>query len=213
MRKLWVLPVLLIAITASAQSPDPHLSDDPAHLLFQQSSWAHGYLHGYSKGFHTGDLDLQLAHAAQNPKDEHEYKKAKDSYQRNFGDRDSFVEGFRAGFMVGYADAYGGLEFRAVKSLRELARDVPHVSPAGASILNGAIEKGYKDGRKIGLNDGRVAADYRPDGSDCELSLRFKDAPAPFYCSVYALAYRMGYGDGYSNQRPHHVERQIAGER
>jgi hypothetical protein len=73
--------------------------------------------------------------------------------------------------------------------------------------------KGYDDGRKNGLGDGRANADYRPDGSDCELALRFKEAPAKFYCSVYSLGYRLGYADGFQNQHPEPtVARRVAGE-
>ncbi len=216
MRSRFRIGLLILAMgvgmTAFAQTPDPHLVHDPAQRLYSESPWAHGYLHGYAMGFHCGDLDVQLSHAPQDIKQIRDFKRAKDQYQKGFGDKKSFIDGYEDGFSVGYADAYKGLEFRAVLNLRELSQDLPHVEPQAAPILDTAIMRGYTDGRKSGLADGRVEADYRPDGSDCELSLRFKSAPAPFYCGVYALGYRLGYADGFTNQHPRQAERRIAGE-
>jgi hypothetical protein len=96
--------------------------------------------------------------------------------------------------------------------MRELAHELPEVDRGGAPILNQAITHGYTDGVKSGLNDGRTSADYRPDGSDCDLALRFKEPPTKFFCSVYSLGYRLGYSDGFHNQHPQPVERHIAGE-
>ena len=191
---------------------DSHLFQDPAHKLYSTSSFAHGYLHGYEMGFHYGDLDLQLSHSAQNVKALRGFKAAGKHYKKEFGDRGSFTEGYQFGFRVGYTDAIDGSEFRAVFNMRELAHELPEVDESGVAVLNQAITRGYTDGVKTGLSDGRASADYRPDGSDCELALRFKEPPAKFFCSVYSLGYRLGYSDGFHNQRPQAVERHTAGE-
>ena len=199
--------------SALMMGQDLHLVRDPAHGLFTSSSFAHGYLHGYEMGVHDGDLDLQLAHARQDTKKMRDFGLAKRQYQKSFGDRAMFIKGYEYGFQVGYTDAMDGLQFRAIKNLQALATDLPEIEPKAAPILNEALTHGYLDGVNSGLKDGRAMdADYRPDGSDCELALRFQQAPAKFYCSAYSLGYRMGYSDGFHNQRPEPEPRRIAGQ-
>ncbi len=202
---------ILIAVTCFAQ-PDPHLTQDPAQRLFTESPFAHGYMHGYEMGYHCGDLDLQMAHHPQDVKTVKLFKAGPRYYDQSFGAKDSFLNGYQAGFRVGYADGYKGNMFSAVRQLRELARDLPEVDRKSSPMLDLALNNGYKDGVKSGLGDGRANADYRPDGADCELALRFKDAPSPFYCAAYAIAYRFGYTDGFQNIRPAQAETKLAGE-
>jgi hypothetical protein len=204
--------LLLASCLTRAVCQDQHLLHDPAGHLYSSSSFAHGYVHGYEQGFHFGDLDLQLSHAPQEVKKNSAYKSADKQFKKEYGDKRTFVEGYQSGFRTGYADAFDGSEFRAVQNLRELAHELPQVDPHATPILDLAISDGYLDGVRSGLNDGRISADYRPDGSDCELALRFKEPPAKFFCSVYSLGYRLGYSDGFHNQHPKPVERHIAGE-
>lgn len=209
---LGMVLVALLSVFAAAQA-DLHVTRDPAQKLFLESPFAHGYMHGYEMGYHCGDLDVQLAHEPQDPKEQKHFKEAAHSYRKEYGDKKSFLEGYRSGFRVGYADGFKGIDFRAVQMLRDLAQDLPDIDPKASPILDTALTKGYDDGRKNGLGDGRANADYRPDGSDCELALRFKEAPAKFYCSVYSLGYRFGYSDGFHNQRPQpSLARRVAGE-
>lgn len=203
--------LLFAAVIAVAQGHDQHVTQDPAQKLFAASPFAHGYMHGYEMGYHCGDLDLQLAHGTQEMKNEKHYKDAGKQYRKEFGDKDSFVQGYQAGFRIGYADGYQGIDFHAVQNLRQLSQDMPEFDPHASPILDQALLKGYDDGRKNGLGDGRANADYRPDGSDCELALRFKEAPAKFYCSAYSLGYRFGYSDGFRNQRKEPPARHVAG--
>ena len=208
----WVAAAV-VAVAAAAQGPDLHLTQDPASRLFLESPFAHGYMHGYEMGYHSGDLDVQLAHAPQDAKEVKHFKDAGHFYRKEYGEKKSFEDGYKSGFRVGYVDGYKGIEFRAVANLRALSQDLPEIDPKASPILDSALLKGYDDGRKNGLGDGRGNADYRPDGSDCELALRFKDAPAKFFCAVYSLGYRFGYSDGFHNQRPQPtVARRMAGE-
>ena len=204
---------MLVVCGLPVVAQDPHIGTGPSQRLYGTSSFAHGYLHGYEQGYHYGDMDLQLSHSAQNVKEMHEFRAGSSHYKKSFGDKTTFVQGYQAGFRMGYGDAMEGSEFRALLHMRELSQELPSVDQAGAPILNLAITKGYSDGVRTGLNDGRTNADYRPDGSDCDLSLRFKEPPSKFYCSVYSLGYRLGYSDGFHNQHPEPVERKVAGER
>jgi hypothetical protein len=197
-----VLLFVLVATACMAQRDDSHLTQDPAERLYTESPFAHGYIHGYQMGFHCGDLDLQMSHEPQVLKNEKHFKDGIHHFRHIYGDKSSFVQGYEAGFRMGYADGYEGTEFRAIQNLRELSKDLPDVDQNASPILDTALMRGYVDGRKNGLGDGRANADYRPDGSDCELALRFKEAPTTFYCSAYSLGYRFGYSDGFHNQRP-----------
>lgn len=207
--------IAVLALTSAlAIAQDRHLVAGATRGLCGSSAFAHGYLHGYERGFHDGDFDLQLAHERQDAKKMRDYRDAKHEYKKEFGDRDMFIKGYENGFSVGYTDAVDGLAFRAVRSLEVMAQDLPQVDPRAEPILDQAITHGYLDGMNSGLRDGReVNADYRPDGSDCELALRFKEPPAKFYCSAYSLGYRLGYSDGFHNQRQEPEPRRIAGER
>lgn len=210
----WTMIVVLALTSALATAQDRHLAAGSTRGLCGTSAFAHGYLHGYERGFHDGDFDLQLAHERQDAKKMRDYRAAKHEYKKEFGDRDMFIKGYESGFRVGYADAVDGLPFRAVHNLQAMAQDLPQVDPQAEPILDQAITHGYLDGINSGLHDGReMNADYRPDGSDCELALRFKEPPAKFYCSAYSLGYRLGYSDGFHNQRPEPEPRRIAGER
>src|SRR5919112_5890421 len=138
--------LLAFAIPLSAQSPsDIHTSLDSARNFYTASSWAHGYIHGYEQGFHLGDVDLQLSKSARDPRkcDGSEIKMRSD-----YGDRGSFKRGFKQGLQVGYADAYSGREFRAVRELHRLAQGVE--SPHSDRKLDSALDEGYKSGLTSG---------------------------------------------------------------
>ncbi len=214
LRSVLAFGLLLLAAIplVAGHSRDFHLTQDSARRLFLESPFAHGYMHGYEMGYHCGDLDVQMSHPPQDVKNEKHFKDGSKIYEREFGDKTSFVQGYQAGFRMGYADSYHGVDFRAVLALRQLSQDLPDIDPNAAPILDTAVYKGYFDGAKNGLEDGRANGDYRPDGADCELALRFKEAPAKFYCSVYSLGYRLGYADGFHNIRPEAIERNVAGE-
>jgi hypothetical protein len=203
----------LVLLSTLSMAQESHADGNANRELYGSSSFARGYLQGYEQGFHDGDLDMQLAHERQDPEKMKDYGGAKHAFQKSFGDRDAFVKGYHYGFRVGYGDAMSGLQFRAVDNLRELAQDLPPVNPQSAPILDEAIAHGYLDGVHSGLHDGRsMNAEYRPDRADCELALRFQKPPAQFYCSAYSVGYRLGYADGFHNQRPIPEPRRMAGE-
>ena len=194
-RTVFLTLSLLSPILAVAQSSaDVHVTLDSARELYQSSSWAHGYVHGYEQGFHIGDLDLQLAKAARNPeKDE----TAKIRMRREYGDRKSFSKGFKQGLQVGYADAYSGREFRAFRELRKLAQDFEPAPASSKKATDGnrAIDEGYKKGLAAGLYDGRTGRKFtnRADVDPCK-----RDTG---YCAFHDRGVQLGYADGYRNQR------------
>jgi len=178
---------------AAQSSADNHVTMDSARELYQSSSWAHGYVHGYEKGFHIGDLDLQLAKASRNPEKD---DGAKIRMRSEYGKRKSFLKGFKQGLQVGYADAYSGREFRAFRELRKIAQDFePARTTSTNDDGNRAMDEGYKKGLAAGLYDGRTGRRFtnRADVDPCK-----KDAN---YCEFHDRGVQLGYADGYWNQR------------
>jgi hypothetical protein len=192
-RTLLLTLSLVSPILAMAQSsPDTHVTLDSARELYQSSSWAHGYVHGYEQGFHIGDLDVQLAKGARDPeKDE----SAKIRMRQVYGDLKNFSRVLKQGLLVGYADAYSGREFRAFRELRKLAQDFePVTTSSNDQDGDRAIDEGYKKGLAAGLYDGRTGRKFtnRADVDPCK-----RDTG---YCAFHDRGVQLGYADGYWNQ-------------
>lgn len=180
-----------LAGTVAAQA-DYHLTDDSAHALYQHSSWAHGYVHGYQLGFHEGTIDYHMAHLRRDPRKIKSGNHPKNYYRQEYGDRQLFDHGFKAGFNVGYSDAFAGRDYRAAHEMDRLATAAPVSS---GSQLDPVLGEGYTAGQRIGLSDGRRAAPFMPQKEQCPLHY------SPPQCSGYRLGFQLGYSDGYLNQR------------
>jgi hypothetical protein len=156
-----------------------HLGDrDPAHVLFQRSAFAHGYIHGYEDGFHESNLDYQLNRGPRQLKEFEEFRKGDRDYSRSFGDKNSYKSGYRNGFVEGYQDGIRGGWFRAVRELREIAAGM---NPMGDhATFNAAFAKGYQLARNKG---------FPPDG---ETACPGESAE---YCEGFARGYRLGEAD------------------
>lgn len=176
-----------MATAAAAQSADSHQAGQFASVV-ARSAFLHGYLHGYEAGYHDGNIDFQLARGA----DPSRYAKADSGYHDAFGDRRIFEEGFRQGLRVAYADGYFGRSFRAIQSLHQVEPEL--ASGLAAQLLDRAIADGYDSGLTRGLTDGRRGAPFVDVSSACDRS----DVA---YCNVFTGGYRLGYSDGYLNQR------------
>ncbi len=196
--KLLVSLVLLLTASVVCLAQDSHFDDSPAKALFQQSAWAHGYMHGYESGFHFGNLDLHMARSARNPHMVKEYNQASHSYRQGYGDRTEFDCGYRSGFEVGYLDGESGRSFRAATVAQNLASDLDLKVPAKRSkSFDGMMESGYTAGRRSGLSDARAQHNFDPSKARCPEES--KSAPV---CDAYQIGYRWGYSDGFTNQRP-----------
>ena len=193
--------VFLPCVLANAQSDDWHLSQDGARIFFTRSSFAHGYMHGYEEGFHRGDMDLQMARPFQQVKDQTKYKKIC-GYQYAFGDRNTFEDGYRKGYTVGYTDAFSGRNFRAVHLLQEAkSAESPDQAALPDRPFDRAFIAGYEGGQKNGLEDGRAATALAAlDSIDCSSISGKTAAQKREYCGAYQNGYRLGYSDGYTNQ-------------
>ncbi|HEX8925866.1 MAG TPA: hypothetical protein VF786_08750 [Terriglobales bacterium] len=184
--------VLIFAAGALAAQADYHLTDDSAHSVYQHSSWAHGYVHGYQMGFHEGTIDYHMAHIRRDPRKIKSGHHPNEFYRDEFGDRRVFDSGFKEGFKVGYSDAFAGRDYRASNEMDKLAEES---QTSAETHLDPVLGEGYTAGQRSGLDDGRKAAAYMPQKAQCPLHY------APPQCAGFRLGFQLGYSDGYHNQR------------
>lgn len=192
LRALAVTAATLLLAAFPAQAGSRSHAADPFAALARGSAFLQGYLHGYETGFHDGDLDYQLGRAP-NPE---RYHHDGDGYQHAFGDRDTYRHGFRQGFRVAYADAVGGRSFRAAASVRELQAALDPSQNRASRALDTALANGYQKGLTQGLRDGRAGAPFSGAATACQGQQPHVD------CAAFAGGFRLGYADGYTNQRP-----------
>jgi hypothetical protein len=188
-----LLLLVLSVLVAGAAAQERHLERGSAAVLYTQSAFAHGYIHGYELGFHCGDVDLQFGRDARDPTSLAPYKRPWVAYKVGFGSKDHFKAGFQDGFRVGYSEATRGLTFRAIASLGQAAVGLTN-KPEFATAFDKGFYDGYQSGRQQGSDDGREHSAFNPINPPC-LGL-----PAA-YCDAFGRAFEVGYGDGYRNQR------------
>jgi hypothetical protein len=202
-KAVHLLPLsALVLFSLQAGASCPHLDSERA-ALYQRSSFAHGYIHGYEQGFHIGNQDLQLARASRDLTKTETYRKAGEEYRPDFGKRDAFRIGYRNGMVVGYTDAMNGHSFRAIDEARIAAARLENegVAPYGAAAQNHHFELGFMDGYTAGtlqgVGDGRNRANYQPAQADCGIGRG--QTLGETYCTGYLRGFSFGYSDGYIN--------------
>lgn len=196
---LLAVSLLGISLSATAQ-PDAHFADHPAKALFHRSSWAHGYIHGYEAGFHSGNIDLHMARKVRDPHTVKEFKHANRWFRKEFGNRPEFEKGYGSGFEVGYLDGFTGKEFRAASEAQLISEDLTGLGEPDAThsaYFDMMLDSGYVTGRRAGLNDARAKSESASGKTQCP-----DQVSAPQLCGAYKMGFRWGYTDGYSNQRP-----------
>lgn len=145
----FILLTLVAAAPASlAQSFDVHIISDPASSLYQRSSFAHGYRHGYEEGFHAADQDFHMGRDAQllacsEKKIEQTSSPKVRGYKKEFGDKANFSSGYEHGYIAGYTDSYNGRKFRALDLHLEALKAAPIVA-ASASEFDQGLGDGYR---------------------------------------------------------------------
>lgn len=193
------LSFLLLCLPSFAQDTDWH---ETSLDLFAKSPFAHGYMHGYEDGFHTGDLDMQMGRNFRDVKYHEQYKRTA-GYKPSYGDKSSYEGGYRSGYLVGYTDSYSGRSFRAAAWLRQTNRAAVAAHTQWDFKVDAAFKQGYLSGQRQGLHDGRTAGAENASVQCSEQALQAKgDSPEPQsdYCEAYRSGYQLGYSDGFANQ-------------
>lgn len=188
-------------VLASAQFDDWHML---SCNLFVKSTFAHGYIHGYEEGFHTGDLDMQMGRNYRDVKNHEKFKKPS-GYKSQFGDKGTYEAGYRKGYRIGYVDSYEGRNFRAIALVRKAGPPgLDRVEFSFGREYDSGFRQGYETGQTQGLKDGRSDTKENAVPSECaDISLAKGGAgePAAHYCEAFRNGYELGYSDGFSNQR------------
>jgi flagellar biosynthesis/type III secretory pathway protein FliH len=112
-----------------AAGNERHLQPNAGGALLMDSAFAHGYRHGYDEGFHTGDLDIQMGRPAQVNAKPSRLRRQDREFNSAFGNKQSFQQGYAAGFNSGYSDAMAGLDYRASERVRAAAAGLNDALP------------------------------------------------------------------------------------
>lgn len=186
----------MMAATSFSQSADRHLTSGESQVLFKKSTYAHGYMHGYEDGFHNADLDIHMGRV-ERPVSQIEDFKSCSGYQKEFGDKRFYRDGYHQGFAEGYADAINRREFRAIAGARKAAVGLTAASDQTAERdFDEAFSRGYASGRKVDADRlrGRAEADYAVNLCQSNASHSKKTNPRE-YCDAFARGFSLGFFD------------------
>jgi hypothetical protein len=169
----------------------------------------HGYEHAYRDGADRGRQDRESR--AQYSLRDNDYLAGARSYERAFGDKTQYMDGYRVGYKAGYDDGfngrdgqYGQLYARPSGGNRAPSRDdVYRANPPSATDM--AFDAGYREGVTLGQQDrGRNAR------SNIQGSAAYKNGDLGYRASygdrnAYRLQFRdgvqRGYEDGYGRSQ------------
>jgi hypothetical protein len=203
--RISAVPVLLLmAITvALGQSPDRHLNSSDSKILYERSTYAHGYMHGYEDGFHNADIDIHMGRGERPISQIKEFKECSGGYRPQFGDRQYFRLGFKQGFREGYTDAMQGRAFRAVAEVRKITDGLNAVPAAALSQreFDQAFSAGYDNGRDVAFQRPEVTADSVDATDLCGSKIpRSEMARKGNYCDAFTRGFSLGLSDGQASR-------------
>jgi len=191
--------LLFTASIVFSESADRHLTSDQAHVLYQRSAFAHGYIHGYEDGFHDADMDLQMGRGERPLKVQKDYRDASNGYSQDHGDKNFFHKGYRQGFKEGYSDSIRGRQFRAIDETRNAAEGMadPSLAKLKEKDFDRAFSVGYDEGYDRSSTENMQSADFSYAANSCESQLpRTAAALEGEYCDAFTRGFSLGLSDG-----------------
>jgi len=198
-----MLPLIItLFLTASTALPgasqESHFAEAGSGAVLARSAFAHGYRHGYEEGYHLGNMDVNMGRLARKKRDQ--FHGLNQGYSSQFGPKKSFEAGFEAGLRAGYSDGFTGRSFRAIGTMRQLARALEPPSPADTSgaYFDQGVASGYGDG----FHRGATAPPLDPPLDAAAIAcvvfhpLKPQDTAAEgSYCEGYRRGYVIGHND------------------
>ncbi|MEO8726522.1 MAG: hypothetical protein ABI383_10410, partial [Acidobacteriaceae bacterium] len=123
-------------------------ASEPAARIYAASPFVHGYRDGYQQGFHDADIDSQFAHPVIAVEKMEDYRKVR--FKPEFGEKQSYVPGYRAGFAQGSEDMRTGRDFQLFSTLREAMA----MWGTGSAVIRDQkrFDEGVKEGYKLRLS-------------------------------------------------------------
>jgi hypothetical protein len=206
---LWIglAAIVVIGLSASTHIHAAVARDDGQATQYGGSLDArqHGYEHAYRDGADRGRQDRERR-AAYSLHD-NDYQIGARTYERAFGDRNQYMDGYREGYKAGYDDGFAGrdgqysqLYARPQAGVRVSPRDDPYADRPYSST-DMAFDAGYREGITIGQQDrGRHArSNYRDSSAykNADLGYRSTYGDKRQYQTQYRDGIERGYEDGF----------------
>src|SRR4051812_14755760 len=163
----------------------------------------HGYEHAYRDGADQGRQDRE----ARRPYSwrDNDYWGAR-GYERAFGDRNEYMEGYREGYQAGYDDGYYGLQgqYGEIYGRPQSRGRVPTPDPYASrpySSTDMAFDAGYRQGVTLGQQDRsrNTRSNYRNGSAyrNGDLGYRPTYGDRNSYRTQFRDGLDRGYEDGY----------------
>lgn len=168
----------------------------------------HGYEHAYRDGADQGRQD-RLAKKPYSWRD-NDYWGAR-TYERAFGDRNEYMDGYRAGYQAGYDDGYYGLQgqYGQIYGRSQAGARVPAANDPYANRQFGAtdmaFDAGYREGVTLGQQDRGRNAQPNVRGNNVykrgDLGYRASYGNRIQYRTQFRDGLERGYADGYGRSQ------------
>jgi hypothetical protein len=206
---LAVVAVIGLGLNAGASGAAPQTRDDRATQYGGSlDARQHGYEHAYRDGGDQGRQD-RLAKKPYSWKN-NDYWGAR-TYERAFGDRNEYMDGYREGYQAGYDDGYYGLQgqYGGIYGRPQAGARVPAANDPYADRQFGAtdmaFDAGYREGVTLGQQDhGRnTRSDYRTNSvyKNGDLGYRASYGNRDQYRTQFRDGIARGYADGYGRSQ------------
>jgi hypothetical protein len=199
------LSAILGIVTASTRGIEAQTRDPRSGQYYGGSLDArqHGYEHAYRDGADQArqDREAKRPYSWRN----NDYWAAR-GYERAFGDRNEYMEGYREGYQAGYDDGYYGLQQRygQIYGRPQAAGRVPNPDPyanRAYSSTDMAFDAGYREGVTLGQQDRarNTRSNYRNNSAyrDGDLGYRSSYGDRNTYRTQFRDGVDRGYEDGY----------------
>ena len=202
---LAIAAVMTLGASARVHAAEGQTRDDRARQYGGSlDARQHGYEHGYREGGDQGrqDRERQMSY---NLRDSDYWGQR--GYERAFGDRDEYLDGYRQGYQAGYDEAFYGLAGQygelygrpqagdRVAPLDDVYADRPY------SSTDMAFDAGYREGVTLGQQDRarNTRSNYRNNNSykNGDLGYRASYGDRNSYRLQFRDGIERGYEDGY----------------
>ena len=202
----------LVGLTAGArvQGAEPQTRDDARARQYGGSvdAWQHGYEHAYRDGADQGRQDRERR-MSYNLRDSAYLGQR--GYEKAFGDRNQYLDGYRQGYQAGYDEAfygvsgqYGQLYGRPQAGGRVPAGNDPYADRQHSST-DMAFDAGYREGITLGQQDrGRNSrSNYQSSATyrSGDMGYRSSYGDRESYRVQFRDGVQRGYEDGYGRSQ------------
>jgi len=202
----------LVALTSGARvrGAEPQARDDSRARQYAGSTdaWQHGYEHAYRDGADQGRQDRERR-ASYNLRDSSYWGQR--GYERAFGDRNQYLDGYRQGYQAGYdegfygvAGQYGQLYGRPQAGSRVPAANDPYADRQHSST-DMAFDAGYREGITLGQQDrsrnSRSNYQNSPTYRSGDMGYRSSYGDRESYRVQFRDGIQRGYEDGYGRSQ------------